>query len=97
MYLIRRANGVHCLACEQADGDTLVSGSDDTTLRVWDIPTGKCTHVLQGHTDHVYCLQVKDPRAPHIVSAHDHADLCRLLANKRSDLEQQTCDDSYES
>ena len=26
---------------------TLVSGSDDTTLRVWDVYTGDCLHVLK--------------------------------------------------
>jgi WD40 repeat protein len=39
-----------------------VSGSDDTTLRVWDLQTGECVHVLEGHSDHVYCLQVNSRR-----------------------------------
>lgn len=30
-------------------GDTLVSGSYDTTVRVWSINTGKCKFVLSGH------------------------------------------------
>jgi len=32
-----------------ADGRLAVSGSDDNTLKVWDIATGRCLHVLRGH------------------------------------------------
>ena len=28
---------------------TVVSGSRDATLRVWDVETGECTNILQGH------------------------------------------------
>lgn len=34
-----------------ANGSSIVSGSEDTTLRVWDVPSGQCLHVLSGHTD----------------------------------------------
>ena len=30
--------------------DIVVSGSEDNTLRVWNIKTGKCLKVLEGHT-----------------------------------------------
>jgi len=33
--------------------DTLVSGSTDRTVRIWDLSTGRCTHVFGGHTK--YC------------------------------------------
>jgi WD40 repeat protein len=32
------------------DGKTLASGSSDKTVRLWDIRTGKCLKILQGHT-----------------------------------------------
>jgi hypothetical protein len=32
-----------------ADGRTAVSGSDDNTVRSWDLSTGRCTAVLEGH------------------------------------------------
>lgn len=35
----------------------VVSGSRDTTLRVWDIKTGECLHVLLGHLAAVRCVQ----------------------------------------
>ena len=34
----------YCLFCS-----AVVSGSRDASLRVWDIETGKCKQVLQGH------------------------------------------------
>jgi WD40 repeat protein len=39
-----------------ADGRTLVSGSIDHTLRIWDVATGKCLRILEGHTDWVYSI-----------------------------------------
>lgn len=35
----------------------VVSGSRDATLRVWDIDTGECLHVLLGHVAAVRCVQ----------------------------------------
>ena len=33
------------------DGQTVVSGSDDNTLKVWDLATGHCRATFEGHTD----------------------------------------------
>lgn len=33
-----------------------MSGSRDTTVRTWDIRTGKCMFTLNGHTDWIKCL-----------------------------------------
>ncbi|KAK0186504.1 cell division control protein 4 [Armillaria mellea] len=41
--------------------NTLVSGSTDRTLRIWDLTTGRCTHVFGGHTSTVRCLAVVKP------------------------------------
>lgn len=32
------------------DGNTLASGSFDTTVRLWDVHTGQCRNILHGHT-----------------------------------------------
>jgi WD40 repeat protein len=32
-----------------SDGRRVVSGSDDHTLRVWDVDTGECVRELKGH------------------------------------------------
>jgi WD40 repeat protein len=38
------------------DGKTLVSGSKDETVRLWDVASGKVTAVLAGHLDEVHCV-----------------------------------------
>ena len=38
------------------DGKTLVTGSRDRTIRVWDLNTAKVVRTLQGHTDEVTSL-----------------------------------------
>ena len=40
------------------DGKTIVSGSDDKTVRLWDIETGKEIRRLQGHTDDVNSVAI---------------------------------------
>ena len=50
--------GVWALA---ACKDTLVSGSTDRTVRIWDLATGKCTRVFGGHTSTVRCLSIVKP------------------------------------
>ena len=34
-----------------------MSGSRDATLRMWDISSGECLHVLMGHVAAVRCVQ----------------------------------------
>ncbi len=42
-----------------SDANTAISGSRDTTLRVWDIRSGLCRNVLVGHQASVRCLEIK--------------------------------------
>lgn len=41
--------------------DVLVSGSTDRTVRIWDLATGRNTHVFGGHTSTVRCLAIVRP------------------------------------
>lgn len=56
-YHIRILQGhMHSVRAIAAFCDTLVSGSYDTTVRVWKISTGELVHRLQGHTQKVYSV-----------------------------------------
>eukprot|EP00696_Hemimastix_kukwesjijk_P017431 gnl/Hemi2/6110_TR2112_c0_g2_i1.p2 gnl/Hemi2/6110_TR2112_c0_g2~~gnl/Hemi2/6110_TR2112_c0_g2_i1.p2 ORF type:complete len:140 (+),score=39.36 gnl/Hemi2/6110_TR2112_c0_g2_i1:591-1010(+) len=44
--------------CLRFDGNMLLSGSADASLRIWDISTGACSRVLSGHQNgsSIMCL-----------------------------------------
>ncbi|GLB34601.1 putative WD40 repeat-like protein [Lyophyllum shimeji] len=50
----------HAVRALAARGRTLVSGSYDCTVRIWDTVTGACKWILVGHTQKVYSV-VLDP------------------------------------
>ena len=43
-------------------GSHVVSGSSDSTARVWCLKQQECTHVLEGHTDSVNDVKCKVSR-----------------------------------
>lgn len=57
--LVGHQQSVRALA---AEGSTLVSGSYDYTVRVWNICTGSLVHRLQGHTQKVYSVVLDTER-----------------------------------
>ncbi|KAL0571648.1 SCF ubiquitin ligase complex subunit cdc4 [Marasmius crinis-equi] len=59
-HLLHLEGHDHAVRALAARGRTLVSGSYDCTVRVWDIATGKCRFVLTGHGQKVYSV-VLDP------------------------------------
>ncbi|KAK0942557.1 SCF ubiquitin ligase complex subunit cdc4 [Friedmanniomyces endolithicus] len=62
-YFLRCLSGHHnSVRAIAAHGDTLVSGSYDTTVRVWRISTGDLVHRLQGHTQKVYSVVLDHTR-----------------------------------
>ena len=62
-YFIRALVGHgHSVRAIAAHGDTLVSGSYDSTVRVWKISTGETVHRLQGHNSKVYSVVLDHER-----------------------------------
>ncbi|KAK2074846.1 hypothetical protein P8C59_009020 [Phyllachora maydis] len=62
-YFIRILAGhTHSVRAISAHGDTLVSGSYDSTVRVWRISTGEQRHILHGHSQKVYSVVLDHAR-----------------------------------
>ncbi|KAJ3162907.1 Mitochondrial fission protein [Geranomyces variabilis] len=57
--LYGHTDSVECLDFDMPFG-TLVSGSADKSLRVWDLSSHRCAALLQGHTGWVRTVQIKD-------------------------------------
>uniref|UniRef100_A0A8C7WM47 F-box domain-containing protein n=1 Tax=Oryzias sinensis TaxID=183150 RepID=A0A8C7WM47_9TELE len=56
--MVLKGHDDHVITCLQFSGDLIVSGSDDNTLKVWSVVTGKCLQTLTGHTGGVWCSQM---------------------------------------
>jgi len=41
-----------------SNGTSLVSGSEDKTVKLWDVQTGGIVRTFYGHTDHVLCVSI---------------------------------------
>ena len=49
------------------DGQHIISGSGDKSVKIWDAATGNCLQTLTGHTSHVFSVAYS-PDGQHIVS-----------------------------
>ena len=54
--ILRGHDGTITRVVWSPDGRTLASGSQDTTIRLWDVATGKLRQILKGSFGHVYGL-----------------------------------------
>src|SRR5439155_653295 len=54
-----------------ADGTTLVSGSDDKTLKLWDIPSGREVRAFAGHTAAVWACALSADGGTLVSGSHD--------------------------
>lgn len=55
--LIGHSDWIRSLAFSP-DGKTILSSSNDRTVRVWDVETGRLLHLLTGHRDRVKCVGI---------------------------------------
>jgi WD40 repeat protein len=49
-------NGPGAKSDAHSGAQTLISGSDDQTVRVWDVNTGQCLNLLRGHTNSIFSV-----------------------------------------
>eukprot|EP00123_Amoebidium_parasiticum_P006996 comp17808_c0_seq1/m.17884 comp17808_c0_seq1/g.17884 ORF comp17808_c0_seq1/g.17884 comp17808_c0_seq1/m.17884 type:complete len:535 (-) comp17808_c0_seq1:55-1659(-) len=56
MHILRGHTDV--VNCVQLCGKKAVSGSDDYTIRLWDLAAHSCLRVLEGHMGEVMCVQM---------------------------------------
>ncbi|CAF1612927.1 unnamed protein product, partial [Adineta ricciae] len=58
--VVLRGHEDFVITCLQFDGKRIVSGSDDNTLKIWSVATGKCDQTLIGHNGGVWCSEMTD-------------------------------------
>jgi GTPase SAR1 family protein/DNA-directed RNA polymerase subunit RPC12/RpoP len=63
---------VHSVAVSP-DGKWTASGSQDKTVRIWDLETGECRRTLKGHTEEIWCVAIT-PDGKRILSGADRGD-----------------------
>ncbi len=54
------------------NGRQIASGSSDTTIKIWDIHTGRLQRTLRGHTDEVACITYSPDGSKLASSSHDN-------------------------
>lgn len=85
----QRIGSVYCMS-GSADGNTLVTGSTDKTISVWDVRMGDRVVLLRGHSDSVRCLDMKSDGRRMLSGGSD----CTV---KMWDLRQERCLRSFDS
>jgi len=68
------ADQVNCLTFS-SDGTSLVSGSDDCTVKLWDLQTGGVVKTFSGHTSWVWSVSIS-PDCTTIASGSGDATIC---------------------
>nr|7DCO_T Chain T, HLJ1_G0054350.mRNA.1.CDS.1 [Saccharomyces cerevisiae] len=61
---------VRCVAIDPVDNEWFITGSNDTTMKVWDLATGKLKTTLAGHVMTVRDVAVSD-RHPYLFSVSE--------------------------
>jgi WD40 repeat protein len=64
-------HGVHAVAIT-ADGTHAVSASEDHTLKVWELKTGRMLHSLEGHSNFVYAVAITADGTKVISASNDN-------------------------
>ncbi len=60
----------------------LISGSQDRTVRLWDVETGQCLYIFKGHTDSVWPVSFRSDGKQFVSASADHT--IRLWADSQT-------------
>ena len=71
LTLTGHTQGIHSVAISP-DGQTLVSGSEDKTIKVWELSTGKLVYTLTGHEDGVRSVAISPDGQILVSGSADH-------------------------
>ena len=64
--------------CSWSDTNTILTGSNDGTLRLWDVSSGRCLRTLRGHSGGILCCDF-DPSGKTIISGSGAGDYSTKL------------------
>ena len=70
--LLRDHSGEVNKGALSADGTRALSGSDDTTVRIWDIETGRSIRVFKGHSGNIYSVAFSADGTRALSGSNDH-------------------------
>jgi F-box and WD-40 domain protein CDC4 len=96
IHVYSPTTGECCLALKGQEGSVwavavspdspnmLVSGPTDTTVRIWDLSTGKC-HIFDGYTSTIRCLTIVTPTWAEVDGQKDQWPKCSLLVTGSRD------------
>ena len=67
--LAGHTDSIRSISCSP-DSSKIVTGSDDNTIRIWNVTTNTCIHTLTGHTDKINSVSWS-PNGKYIASSSD--------------------------
>ena len=56
--LLSHSSSVYAICQMQDDLNVVATGSDDKTIKIWNVLTSQCIATLEGHLAYVRCLKV---------------------------------------
>ncbi|KAJ1909291.1 hypothetical protein IWQ60_011252, partial [Tieghemiomyces parasiticus] len=67
--------------CVSPDGELILSGSSDTTIKLWSLTAGRCISTYTYHADSVWCLYSDHPRFNYFYSGGKDGLIAKTMTN----------------